>query len=361
MLWVTLNLLPGNFPVGHRIRNRYRLKRYLGGGVNGRVYEVWDERQEQTVALKLMLKAAPAGVWTEATVLTGLRGDFILPILNADDDAGVPFIVTEVMRNGSVDDRNIPNVGVDVDQAARWIQQASLGVARIHDRNLLHNDIKPANLFLDGDDNVLVGDLGLACLMNANGNGHAAGTPSTMAPEVARAKPTTVRSDVYSLGATLYEMLAGHHLNPSVQAAINAGAPPSKVYDIVSSHVPAPLGNVAPHVPLGLRQIVMKAISPEPAERYETPTELAAAIGARTRPRRTWRRDAPCTGHTTCFTGTRAGASTFKVCAVPSGVRDRHTVEARRLPAGTRINPPWPEVTRGKLVQELRTRMRDLT
>jgi len=355
-------MLPGNLPVGHRIRNRYRLEGYLGGGINGRVYEVWDERQEQRVALKLMIRAAPAGVWTEATVLTGLRGDFILPILNADDDAGVPFIVTEIMRNGSCEGVTAPGIGVDVGRATRWVQQACVGVARIHDLRLLHNDIKPANLFLDADDNVLVGDLGLSCLMDANGNGHPAGTDTTMAPEVAAGNPTTIRTDVYSLGATLYELLAGQHLNAALATAKAAGATPSQIWALVAAHTPTPLGDVAPHIPVGLRGTVMKAIARNPADRYATPADLSAAIGARARPPRTWTRDAPCSGHTSCFTGARPGAATFKVCAVPTGSRDRHIVQAHRVPAGTRINtPPWTEVTRGRLTQELRTRMRVLT
>lgn len=121
--------LPGNLPVGHRIRNRYRIDGYLGGGTFGHVYEVWDERQEQQVALKL-LGNTPLGPWAEAQVLTQLRGDYILPVLNADDEAGVAFVVTEVMRDGCTGDHNTSDVGVDIDRAARWVHQAAIGVAR---------------------------------------------------------------------------------------------------------------------------------------------------------------------------------------------------------------------------------------
>lgn len=106
----------------------------------------------------------------------------------------------------------------------------------------------------------------------------------------------------------------------------------------------------------------MKAVAVDAAERYSTPADLGAALGARTRLLRTWKRDIPCPGHSTCFTGTRPGAATFKVCAVPTGGRGRNTVEARRLPAGTRIlTPPWLEITAARLSKELRNRMRDLT
>jgi hypothetical protein len=364
-LWsVTVNILPGNTPLGRRIHNRYRVDGYLGGGKNGHVYEVWDEKQKQRVALKLMdaSRAAPVGTWFEAEVLTGLRGDFILPILNADDEAGAPFIVTEVMHNGSCADAIVAGVGVAVDRAARWTQQGCVGVSRIHDLGLLHNDIKPANLFLDADDNVLVGDLGLSCLRDASGNGHAAGSVETMAPEVARASPTTIRTDVYSLGATLYQLLAGHPLNPELEPAEAAGATPQQIWAMVATHTPKPLGDVAPHVPQGLRQIVMRAVDPDPANRYAAPADLGAAIGSRTRLPRVWARDAPCPGHTTCFTGMRPGAATFKVCAVPTGNGARQMVQAHRVPAGTRINTPaWKEVTPAKLAQELRAHINALT
>lgn len=355
-------MLPGSVPVGRRIGNRYRVEGYLGGGANGHVYEVWDEIQDQRVALKLMDRTPPSLVWTEAKTLTGLRGDFVLRILNAEQEAGVPYIVTEIMRNGTCDDASVAGIGVEVERATRWVQQACIGVSRIHDRGLLHNDVKPENLFLDGDDNVLVGDLGLACLRDANGRGHPAGTDTTMAPEIFIGGSTTIQTDVYSLGATLYELLAGHHLNPNIAALKAAGAGPHDIYDEILNHIPKAIGDVAPHLPVGLRQVVMKAVAPDPADRFRTPAEFGAAIGARVRLPRIWNRTQPCPGHTTCFIGVRPGAATFQVCAVPTGTRDRHEVQARRVPAGSRINqPPWKTVTRGQLATELRTRMRDLT
>ena len=130
------------------------------------------------------------------------------------------MIVTAVAKSTTA--RSIqPGVGVDVEQATRWLRQACRGVARVHDAGLLHKDIKPENLFISNDQDVLVGDLGIACLRDATGAGHFGGTAETMAPEVAvvgatmspaawpNQRPTTVLSDVYSLGASLYWLLAG--------------------------------------------------------------------------------------------------------------------------------------------------------
>jgi serine/threonine-protein kinase len=104
----------------------------------------------------------------------------------------------------------------------------------------------------------------------------------------------------------------------------------------------------------------MKAVNPDPANRYANPNELAAALGRRPRVTRQWTRDTPCTGPTTCFTGTKAGAVTVKVCAVPTGPKGRHTIESRRMPAGNRTGLPWPEATPATLMRKLRSRFRDL-
>lgn len=343
-------------PIGHLISGRYRVDAHLGLGGYGKVYQVWDVLQQTEAALKLLKAAPPGGWYIEAELLTGLRGDYVLPILNADHEAGVPFIVTAVMSNGCVEDHIPQGIGVDVDRASTWIQQAATGVSRIHDRQLLHNDIKAANLFLDDLDRVLVGDLGLACKWDINGEGHPAGSFETMAPEVASGQATTVRSDVYSLGATLYHLFAGDFLIPALRAQTDRGTARS----MVASNSPVPLGEVAPHVPAGLRNIVMKAISVNPSDRYNSAAELAAALGARRLPPRTWTRVSPCAGHTACFTGTKAGATSLKVCAVPSGAAGRHVIESRRDPSGVRVNP-WREVARRQVPTALRSRIAALT
>ena len=360
---MTSPILHGPLPLGARIHNgRYEVRGHIGGGANGQVYEMYDHRQQHVVAVKILdpSRPPPGGWYVEAEFLTQLRGEYVLPILNADEDAGVPFLVTEVMANRSTAEHVQPNVGVPIDQAATWVQQACVGVSRILDTRILHRDIKPANLFLDDDYNVLVGDFGLVCPMDGDGNGTAYGSAETLAPEVVNGQITNTRTEVYSLGATLYELIAGHWLNPAVQVMHAAGAPPDLIYSAVASHKPTPIGDVAPHVPRGLRAIIMKAVDPDPRMRYSNPAELAAAIGGRARPRRTWVRTVPCAGHTMCFTGTRTGANTYQVCAVPTGTKDRHEVRAHHMPSGQRLNP-WPIVTRRQLMGKLRSRIAALT
>lgn len=355
-------MLPSTLPVGSRIHNRYEVLDHIGGGANGQVYKVHDHNQNHVAALKLLdpSKPPPGGWYVEAEFLTRLRGDHVLPILNAADEAGVPFLVTEVMPNGSTADHIPAGLGVPVDRAAAWVQQACLGVSRILDQRVLHRDIKPANLFLNVHDNVLVGDFGLVCPMDAHGNGAGAGSAETLAPEVAAGMPSNTLSEVYSLGATLYGLIAGHWLNPAVQAMSAAGVPAGQIYAAVAAHTPTRIGDLAPHVPPGLRAIIMTAVDPDPTKRYPTPAAFAAALGGRTKPARSWTRTAPCPGHTTCFLGTRPGANDYQLCAVPTGSRGRHELQAKHSPSGRKINP-WPVVTPAQLSGGLRSRIAALS
>ncbi|WP_161988625.1 serine/threonine-protein kinase [Pedococcus bigeumensis] len=327
---------------GFIIDQRYEVVRKLGQGANGVVYEVQDHRMGQRSALKFLLNFDPSAPWEEAAVLTGLEGEFVLPVRNAHHESGIPFIVTEIATHGTVKDKIKPGVGMPVDQAAQWTQQASRGTARVHDRQLLHLDIKPDNLFLDAHGNAILGDLGLASLRDTSGHGRFGGTPATMAPEVAQAaastpeenwpslRPTSARSDVYSLGATLHWMLTGR---PPIEPT---GADWPQIFHEVATVEPRDLLEVAPHVPRGVRDVVRTAMDRDPAMRYPTPSALDAALGRRARPLRNWTRLVPHPGHHQCFTGTGGSKRDLAVCVVPTGARTQHSIRAFYLQSGQR-------------------------
>ncbi|EUA03197.1 tyrosine kinase family protein [Mycobacterium kansasii 824] len=184
------------------------MRKALGSGAFGEVYEVFDHNLKQVCALKIHNRMV-AGPWTEAQILRQLDGEYILKVLNADLAEGAPYVVTHLATNGTIADQIQPDVGVPITAAVRWARQACQGVARIHDQKLLHRDLKPENLFIDGRHDVLVGDLGLAQLQDENGLADAAGSIPTMAPEIARIgapgqNPTTAR--VYSIAADVYSL-----------------------------------------------------------------------------------------------------------------------------------------------------------
>jgi serine/threonine protein kinase len=356
---------PTALPHGFVINGRYEVLDKLGQGANGVVYQVRDHTQNMVVALKLIPVADPLTAWEEAHVLTGLRGQYMLPILNADLASGMPFIVTEIARHGSAADALRAGVGVSIDRAVRWVQQACRGTARVHDSGLVHTDIKPDNLFIDADGDALVADLGLACLRDANGRGHFAGTSPTMAPEVAGVvvtvpqsewglqRPTSVASDVYSLGATLYWLIAGR---PPFE-----GADPIACMTAVAAGPPPSIRDLAPHVPQGLADRINRAMARDPQDRYANPAEFDAALGARPTQKRSWTRAVPHPGHKDCFHGTGKGADVV-VCAVPTGKGTEYEIQSAYLNSGRAVGKPWRVARRGAdLPQALRAAFRGLS
>lgn len=337
---------------GQIIAGRYEVRKALGSGAFGEVYEVFDHNLKQVCALKIHNRMV-AEPWTEAQILRQLDGEYILKVLNADLAEGAPYVVTHLATNGTIADQILPDVGIPITAAVRWARQACQGVARIHDQKLLHRDIKPENLFIDRHQDVLVGDLGLAQLQDDCGLADAAGSIPTMAPEIARIgapgqKPTTARvysiaADVYSLGATLFWMLAGAQ---PVPAASSYG-------DIWEASQPD-LWDVAPHVPQGLRDIVNKSIAREPGNRYASAARFDSALGGWSPPPRHWTRVKPHAGHEQCFSGTK-GASRLDVCAIPTGVRTQLNIVACHSASRRAVTKAHRTVPRSGLSTGLRS------
>jgi len=199
------------------IAGRYQIQAPLGGGHQGDVYRVRDLHEGDIVALKLIRRVATGGLWTEAQILRRLSDPHILPIRNADVASGQPYLVTDLAEHGTLENRltGAGARGLEVDEVIRWIRHAAYGIARAHQLRLTHNDVKPANLFLNAEAECMVGDFGMAALITPGAASvrPPGGTPETAAPEVAAGWGTTAataseQSDVYSLGATAFWLLA---------------------------------------------------------------------------------------------------------------------------------------------------------
>lgn len=174
-------------PPGFIIADRYEVIAPLGKGGQGVVYSVVDHNLQQQSALKILTGTDPSTVWREASLLTRLSGKYLLPVRNADLAWGLPFVVTEIAQHGTTFDKIIANVGVPTERAVQWVIHASRGDSRMHDHGLVHNDLKPENLFLNSHGDALLGDLGYASELTPTGHAPlTGGTPATMSPEVAR-------------------------------------------------------------------------------------------------------------------------------------------------------------------------------
>jgi len=301
---------------------RYVLRRRLGPpGAQGEVYEALDTYENDVVALKLLTSWTVSGPWAEAQILRRLADPHILPIRNADHIAGRPFLATELAHHGTLQDRLVAvgQRGLDLDELVRWIRQACFGIARAHDWRLLHNDLKPGNLFLNAKEECLVGDFGCATLIPAGATTvrpHGA-TAETAAPEIAASWGTpagsaSILSDVYSLGATAFWLLTArppHDLTGATDIATKMS--------IVATQPAASLRDLAPHVPKPVAAAIETAISRSPGDRYRTVTDFAAALGARPTTARRWQRTDEHPGPLSGVLARRAKGRRKHVRAVP--------------------------------------------
>jgi serine/threonine-protein kinase len=341
------------------INGRYQLLRALGSGAQGDSWLVRDLYQNEEVALKIIRHEF--GPWQEAQVLTALRDRHILPVRNADFVAGTKFLVTELATGGTVEDRIRAKgrCGIEISQALRWTRQACEGLVRTHSAGPLHNDIKPGNIFLDAVGEALLGDFGLAMLMDPQGTTPAAGTFQTMAPEVAAqltiasARPATVARDVYSVGAALYWMIAGA---PPYEPT--PGMTPAQAAAAAASWRPVAIRDLAPHVGQALGQRIAVAMSLDPADRYQSVSALSATLGSLPAAPRNWVRTDECGIHWGCWRGTVSRHSPVPVCAIPSGT-NRYEINAVKLPAGTRIRRACRMTTQRQLATAIRAAMRE--
>jgi serine/threonine protein kinase len=260
---------------------RYRVLQKLGQGGMGADYLGYDEALDRKVALKVMLQraaadsAARARFLREARSAAKVKSDHVVTIFDVGELNDVPFIAMEYLLGAPLDAYLKQKGELPVGQAVRVARETALGLAAAHELGYVHRDIKPANLWLEAPKGrVKLLDFGLARAAtddtNLTGSGAVMGTPAYMSPEQARAKPVDGRSDLFSVGVLLYRLLTGKlpFDGDTTIALLTALA-------VDTPDAPRALN---PAVPPELDALVMKLLCKDPAGRYQTAGELAAAL-----------------------------------------------------------------------------------
>jgi serine/threonine protein kinase/WD40 repeat protein len=280
----------------------YRIEREIGRGGMGVVYEAVHQVLDRRIALKVLRTdgLASGGMerfLREAQTAAGLHHTNIVPVFDLGQVAGVPYYAMQLIAGRGLDrvlrdEEEVPTLSVStanaiatgaaparptarrapVRQVVEWGVQAADGLAYAHQRGVIHRDIKPSNLILDDQGIVWITDFGLARRVEdvaLTRSGALLGTPRYMSPEQAQAArlPVDRRTDIYSLGATLYELATGQH-------AFDAPSPLEVVLAIID-HPPVPPRRLAPDLPRDLETIILKAMAKRPADRYQDAADLA--------------------------------------------------------------------------------------
>ncbi len=237
----------------------YRILRPLGAGGMGQVFLAEDETLERRVAIKMI--AAPLATEAtarkrflrEARAMAGVEHPHVVRIYGFGEVEGQPYIVMEYVEGETLAARLSRTTRLALEDALRIAREVAQALAAAWSRGIVHRDVKPANILLDREDHVKVADFGLARPprtgdADATGAGIVVGTPHYISPEQARGEQTDFRSDVYSLGVVLYEMLGG-------QKPFMGGSP----MEVIARHLSEPLPPIrerCPEVPLGVATLL---------------------------------------------------------------------------------------------------------
>ena len=257
---------------------RYKVQRELGQGGMARVFLAHDLKYERAVAVKVLrpelaADVGPARFLREIQIAARLHHPHILPLYDSDQTDGLvyyvmPYIEGETLRHRLARERQLP-----IGDALRIAREVADALSYAHSCNVVHRDIKPANILLDAG-HALVADFGIARAMGAgdSSTGHIIGTPTYMSPEQVEGREhLDGRSDIYSLGSVLFEMLVGEppFRGTTVMAVIA---------NRLTGPVPAPRA-FRELVPEAVDAAVKKAMATLPADRFTTAAQFAEALG----------------------------------------------------------------------------------
>src|SRR4051794_11966383 len=277
--------LPADVPT--EIAGRYRVRRFLGQGGRKRVYLSTDTSTGDEVALALydtagVGAAIQAQARREADAMRKLGDNpHVVTVLDAGEDDGNPFIVSRYMPGGDVQGLLAAAGGhLEVARAVEIGADVTRALEHAHARGIVHRDLKPANVWIDDDGRARLGDFGLATTEARSrvSGGTLVGTVAYLPPEQALGEASSPASDLYSLGALLYEMLTGQPPFPGDDAV-----------SIISQHLhadPVPPSRHNPEVPEALDRAVLALLAKRPEDRPDGATEARALIvsGLKERP-----------------------------------------------------------------------------
>jgi serine/threonine protein kinase/Tol biopolymer transport system component len=271
---------------GHSL-GPYQLIDSLGGGGMGEVYRARDTRLGREVAVKVLPSAFSADAdrlrrfEQEARAASALNHPNILVIHDVGTEKGSSYLVTELLQGETLRQR-LDTTTIAPRKAVDYALQIARGLAAAHDRGIIHRDLKPQNLFITKDGQVKILDFGLAKLIQPagplqtevptmladadTGTGMVMGTAGYMSPEQVRGQAADQRSDIFSFGTVLYEMLTG-------QRAFQRASPVETMNAILKDE-PAELSAANPNIPAGLERVVVHCLEKNPNERFQSTRDL---------------------------------------------------------------------------------------
>src|SRR5690348_1591714 len=261
-----------------RSLDQFRIVERIGAGGMATVFKAYQPNLDRYVAVKV-LPAYHARdpiflkrFQQEARAVAKLQHANIVPIHEFGDENGITYIVMEYVEGGTLKDRLKRSISIG--ESVEFVIQAAEGLGCAHGNGIVHRDVKPANMLLRKDGNLLLSDFGIAKILEGTSNltraGTGIGTPQYMSPEQGTGQPVDRRSDIYSLGIVLFHALTG-------KVPFNADSPISITVKHLNEPLPVEKMREA-GVPLPIEQVVVKMTAKSAADRYQTTDALIEAL-----------------------------------------------------------------------------------
>ena len=256
---------------------RYEILEIIGTGATGRVARAHDPMIGRLVAIKLFAKELAQGAarqrfLQEARVVGQLSHPSIMTLhdMGIDEPTQTPYLVMEYLE-GLPLDRMLEKGSLPFPKACAWVAEIACALGVAHRKGVIHGDVKPANVLITNDGRVKLMDFGMARLASHDtGASPLLGTPAYWCPEQILGKPQDSRSDLFSLGVVLYEMVTGKR--PFDADSLQG------ICGRVLSSTPLPASHANPSVPSGFDGVIVRCLAKDPAARYATAEILAEEL-----------------------------------------------------------------------------------
>jgi serine/threonine protein kinase len=257
---------------------RFKILGEIGIGGMGLVYQAYDPDGDRNVAIKVLPPeyihdlGLRANFEHEVRLISSLQHESIVPVLEYGSFQGQPYLVMPYMPNGSLAERLVQGP-LSPDETAEILDRLANALDYTHQLGIVHRDLKPSNILFGEDNNAFLADFGIALQNQAawSINGVVRGSPAYLSPEQAlRTESIDRRSDIYSLGIIVYEMLTG--VKP-FQGDVPMVVVLKQIHD-----EPPLLRSVNPQIPLAVEEVVLRALSKDVRDRYQSTGEFANAF-----------------------------------------------------------------------------------
>ena len=263
---------------------KYRIVEHLGRGGMAEVYKAYQPNLDRYVALKLMhaFLAADqdfiARFEREAKNVAALRHPNIVQVYDFDVQNGTPYMVMEYIEGGTLkshlEDLAHEGKQLSIAEGVHTVREVGKALSYAHSHQMIHRDVKPANVLLEVGGRVILTDFGIAKILTGPSytvTGATIGTPAYMSPEQGLGRPGDHRSDIYALGVMLYQLATG-------QLPYEADTPLAVMLKHVNEPLPLPR-TFKPDMPEGLERIILKAMAKNPDDRFQSADEMLASLG----------------------------------------------------------------------------------